>query len=119
MNWLKNLFGSISRYFRSGAAAKQVSTALEFVGRALPFVVQAADIIVALTPTPADDAIWLEMKERYPEVFDGTRHEGTALRRAGLQIAASELKKRYPELNTDVAIAAAQLAWIDYRNLPK
>ena len=115
MSWLKRLFGWLSGYFTSGKAAADAQKALEYVGKALPFVVIAADIITTLTPTGVDDAAWRAIKAAYPRLLDGTEKSSEELKAEALIISAELLKARYPELSTSVARAAAQLAYIDWK----
>ncbi|MBN9658618.1 MAG: hypothetical protein J0H49_10605 [Acidobacteria bacterium] len=113
MNWLKRLIGSISAYFRTGRAAKDAQTALEYVGRALPYVKIAADLVVSLKPTQVDDLAWTAIKAKYPSLFDGRVKTQDEMKASALLIASDLLKAKYPELSTSVARAAVQLAYID------
>lgn len=115
MNWLKRLFGFLRGYFRTGQAARDTQKALEYVGKALPFVIIAADIITTLTPTFVDDALWRAIKAAYPRLLDGTEKSPEELKAEALVISAELLKAKYPELSTSVARAAAQLAYIDWK----
>lgn len=117
MNWLKRLFNAIGAYFKSGKAAADATKAMQYVGKALPFVVIAADIITSLTPTGIDDLVWARIKAKYPNLLDGKQKSPDELKADALIIAAELLKDRYPELSTSVARAAAQLAYIDWKAL--
>jgi len=117
MNWLKKLFGAISKYFKTGSAARQAQQALEYVAKAMPFVVTAGNVIVTLTPTGVDDAVWKAIKAKYPKLLDGSAKTIDELKAEALVIAAEMLQAKFPELTTSVARAAAQLAYIDWSAL--
>ncbi len=115
MNWLKRLVGAIGAYFRSGNAAHDAHKALEYVGKALPFVVVAADIAVGITPTKVDDAAWASLKASFPALFNGEQHTPDELKLAALGAATHMMQRAYPGLSTSIARAAVQLAYIDYK----
>lgn len=122
MNWLKRVFSpfaAIAAYFKNGTAARNAQTALEYAARALPYVRFAADLTTKLTTTRADDVAWVALVARYPEVFDGSPKTGEQLKRAALQIAAREMQAAFPQLSTSVAIAAAQLAYLEFKEEPR
>lgn len=116
MNWLKRLIGSISAYFRTGQAAKDAQLALEYVGRALPYVAIAANVVVSMTPNSIDDIAWAAIKAKYPSLFDGRTKTQDELKASALLIASDLLKSKFPELSTSVARAAVQLAYIDQKS---
>lgn len=118
MNWLKKIMGAIGAYFRSGSAAFDAHKALEYVGKALPFVVVATDIAVGITPTKLDDAAWASLKASFPTLFNGQPHAPEELKLAALGAATHLMQRAYPGLSTSIARAAVQLAYIDYRALP-
>lgn len=115
MKWFKKLLGSLAAYFRTGRAAADAQMALNYVGKALPYVKVAADLIVGITPTTVDDIIWSAIKNKYPSLFDGTYKTPDELKATALVVAADLLKAQYPELSTSVARAAVQLAYIDQK----
>jgi hypothetical protein len=117
MNWLLNLFRGLARWFKTGAAARDTQTALQYVGAALPIVEEVGGLIVTATPTTADDAKWNELRQKYPELLDGQPKTPDALKLAALGIATRLLQARFPILNTSIARAAVQLAYIDWKNL--
>lgn len=115
MNWLKRIFGFLRGYFSSGKAASDAQKALEYVGKALPIIRIVADVVVTLTPTGIDDALWAAIKAKYPTLLDGTAKTSDQVKAEALIIAGEMLQARYPELSVSVARAAAQLAYIDFK----
>ena len=118
MDWLKKLFGAISGYFHSGKAAADAQMALNYIGKALPYLKIAADIIIGITPTTLDDIAWNGIQKRYPSLFDGNTKTDDELKALAFLIASDLMKAKYPELSTTVARAAVQLAYIDHKADP-
>lgn len=119
MNWLKRLFGFLRGYFQSGQAARDTQKALEYVGRALPIVQIVADVIVRMTPTAIDDAVWAAIKAKFPRILDGTAKTPEELKAEAMVIASEWMTIKYPELSTTVARAAVQLAYADFKGIQK
>lgn len=116
MNWLKKLFSSIRSYFKTGRAASDAQKALEFAGKALPFVRLAGDLITrGLIPGTVDDAIWEALKLKFPTLFDGQRKTPDELKLAGLAAATELMRAKYPNLDTSIIRKAIELAYGDYR----
>jgi hypothetical protein len=115
MIWLKKLFGAIGAYFKTGRAASDASRALAYAGKALPVVAIAVDIVTGMTPTKADDIAWAAVKRFFPTLFDGSEKSPDEIKLAALAYTTERLKVLYPELDTSIARAAAQLAYLDLR----
>ncbi len=116
MNWLKNLFSSIRRYFTTGRAARDAQSALEHVGSALPFVRLAGDLLTrGFIPGIVDDAVWAALKLKFPALFDGRRKTPDELKIAALAAATELMRAKYPNLDTSIIRKAIELAYGDYR----
>lgn len=115
MNWIKSLLAKIASYFSSGRAAADAQKACEYAAKVLPIISIAADIVVKLTPTGVDDAVWAALKVKYPELFSGKQLTGDELKLYALGIASEIVKRKFPELDTSVARTALQLAYLEYR----
>lgn len=85
---------------------------LQYVGKAMPFIVLAADVVTALTPSGIDDAVWAQIKRLYPTLLDGTEKTPEQLKTEAFIIASETMKSRYPDLDTSTARAAVQLAYL-------
>lgn len=117
MKWFKKLFGVIGGYFRTGRAASDAQRAFEYIGRALPCVVSAAEIVTTLTPSGVDDVTWGAIKAKYPNLLDGRPKTSDQVKAESLVLAAELLRAQCPEVSTGVARAAAQLAYFDWAAL--
>lgn len=115
MKFLKNLVGSIGAYFKSGKAASDADRALRMIGDALPYVRMAMDIVTSITPTNVDDLAWSALKKAYPTLLDGKPHTQDEVKLAALATAAHLLQERFPTLDKSIAIAAVQMAYLEYR----
>jgi hypothetical protein len=115
MNWFKAIFDWLGRYFASGQAKKDAKLALEHVGKALPYIKIAGDIVIGLTPTQLDDIVWAGIKAKFPDLLDGNKKSPDEVKLAALAIATELLRKQFPELSVSVARAATQLAYLEYR----
>lgn len=122
MNWFKKIFSAISKYFKTGKAASDAQKALEYVAKALPYVVIVGDFITASPlpqlvgiPNGIDDAVWLAIKKKFPNLLDGSVKTPDEVKADALVVVTELLKAKYPELSTSVARAAAQLAYLDYK----
>ncbi len=107
-----SIFGSIF----TGKAKGDVKKAFDFVGKALPIVTAVASVVVTVTPTPGDDKVWFEIREKYPTLFSGQQVSEDEIKLAALAYSADLLMKQNPGLTTSVARAAAQLAYIQFRD---
>lgn len=126
MNWFKRLFvGSkeepplwrkLLQFMMTLGGAENVEKALTFVGKALPFVKIAGDIITSLTPTTADDMVWAALKKKYPLLFDGKEHTPDEIKNMALLYVTEAMQQKY-NLSTTTARTAAQLAYNDYMNM--
>jgi hypothetical protein len=114
MSWIKKLFGAIGAYFKTGRAASDAQTALELATKALPLVAVAGNIVVGLTPTMVDDALWATIQAKFPALFNGTIKNPDELRLFALGVLTEMVKAKFG-VDTSVARAAAQLAYLDYR----
>ena len=115
MKWLKDLLAKIASYFTSGRAARDAQLACEYAAKVLPIISIAADIVVRLTPTGVDDAVWAALKVKFPELFSGKQLSGDELKLYALGVATELVKSKFPELDTSVARTAIQLAYLEFR----
>ena len=126
MNWFKRIFvgtpekpafwRKLLKFMVTLGGAENVEKALGFVGKALPIVKIAGDIITALTPTTADDMVWAALKKKYPLLFDGKAHTAEEIKTMSLLYATEAMQQKYG-LTTTTARTAAQLAYNDYINM--
>jgi hypothetical protein len=109
------MFGAIGAFFSSGRAAQQAQRALELVAAVRPHIIRAADLAVTLTPSPADNAAWAAIKERYPRLLSGQHRTGDEIKADALIIATEIIRARFPGLTTTEARLAAQQGYLDWR----
>jgi hypothetical protein len=102
----------VAAYFRSGAAAQELDYVVQHIPAALPYIDLAAQIVTTLTPTGLDDAMYAQLKRKFPRLFDGTIKTGDELKLYALAVAAELLGQRYPTLSTSALRGAVQLAYI-------
>lgn len=116
MNLIKKLFAKLVTFLTNGETTGIVtSLAVE----ALPFIVIAGQIVVGLTPTGIDDAVFAQIRLKFPRLFDGTIHTGDELKAYALAVAGELVKARFPETSTSSARAAVQLAYMDAASNPE
>lgn len=115
MKTLKRWFGSIGAYFTSGTAARQAQRALELVAEVRPYLIQAADLAVTLTPSPADNAVWTMIKAKYPRLLTRNYRTPEEIKADALIIATELILAKYPDISTTIARLAAQQAYLDWR----
>jgi hypothetical protein len=118
MKWIQALLAKLSNYFRSGKAQQDAETALKHVGVALPYIDIAARIVTTLTPTGVDDAAWAYITKSYPRLFDGSAKTDRDLKFLAFDIASDLVRMRYPQLDTSIARAATQMAYLEHRAVP-
>lgn len=116
MNWIKSFLEKLNQYFISGKAQRDARIALEHVGAAMPYIDMAARIVTTLTPTGVDDVVWSLIRTRYPSLFDGQPKSEAELKATAFLVASDLLKARYPQLDTTIARAATQFAYIEHRS---
>jgi hypothetical protein len=109
--WIKNVLSKVKLYITSGKAQQDITKALELAPRILPIL----DIVAKLTPTNADNMIIAYARANCPRWLDGSliseRERNTYL----VQLGAEMVKRRFPDVDTTVALTAVQLAYNQYR----
>lgn len=111
MNFIKSLITRILNLFTSDAGKKALQTAADFTAAALPYIDIAAQVAAGLTPTTVDDAVLALVRQKYPQLFDGSITNGDQLKLFLLGVATDLMKARYPQLTTSIARTAVQLAY--------
>jgi hypothetical protein len=113
MNWLKNLFASIARFFSTRFGYESFRKALPYVKVALPYIELAA-LVVSGRQQPTE-AIAQLLQQKFPNLFaqgiPKTEHE---LKLFALAVATELLRMRAPELTTNELRKAIELAYADY-----
>lgn len=123
MNWFTKLFASpffkrLVEIFQYVTAAENVNKALDMVGKALPYIKIAGDIITSLTPVTADDAVWAALKLKFPLLFDGKTHTAEEIKNMSLLYVTEALEQKF-NLSTTLARTTAQLAYNKYQAMPE
>jgi hypothetical protein len=105
--WIKKLLD----YFRGDKVEKEINIAIAHVDKALPYIMIAAEIVAALSPSNIPTEILVVVNSKFPRLFDGSILTIDELKTYMLGIASALLENNFPGLSTTNAILATQLAY--------
>lgn len=112
-NTLRNFFSKLlSKAWGNKSLYNSLIYVEDLIPKVGPFIKQAGDIITGLTPSTVDDAMWAVIKNKYPQLFDGSKIDKENAKLYALGIATDLIENQFPEVGTTVARAAAQLAYL-------
>ena len=112
-NAIQNFFSKLlSKVWGNKSLYNSLLYVENLIPKAGPFIKVAGDIITGMTPTNVDDAMWAVIKNKYPQLFDGSKVSQENAKLYALGIATDLIENQFPEVGTTVARAAAQLAYL-------
>ena|SRR5690349_2318937 len=111
MNKFKAFFSKVAVLFSSAQAQMALNRAADLAAEALPFIDIASQIVAGLTATTLDDQELSLLKQKYPQLFDGSITSGDQLKLFAFGAAADLLQQKYPGVTTSIARLAVQAAY--------
>lgn len=87
-------------------------TVEELLFEALPYLDMAAEVAIGITSSKVLAAEMAVLHTTFPHLFDGTEHTPDEASAYVLAVASSLLEMRAPHINTTIARAAVQLAYM-------
>jgi len=109
------LFHKIVNYFVSGKAQEDFEQVSILAVQVAPFIDMAAKMAAGFLPQPMGALTLAAIKgieAKYPRLFDGSLNTEEERKVFLLGVATELVKKQFPTVNTSVARAALQLAYI-------
>ena len=114
---IKNFFSKIlGKAWNNKSLYSSLLHVEDLIPKVGPFIKTAGDIITGMTPTNVDDAMWAVIKDKYSQLFDGSKVSKENAKLYALGIATDLIEHQFPEVGTTVARAAAQIAYLVEKN---
>lgn len=102
----------VKKYFGEAEFAGDLAKIEDLIVEALPFLDAASCIAAGIMPKNILTVELAVVNTAFPRLFDGTIHTHDELSSYILGVAANLLQQRNPGINTTIARAAVQLAFL-------
>lgn len=113
LSHIRNFFsGLLSKFWDNKKLYNNLLYVEDLIPKVGPYIKIAGDVITGATPGELDDAAWIAIKAKYPQLFDGKPIDPGTAKLYALGIATDLVEVRFPEVSTTVARTATQLAYL-------